>query len=188
MNKQPERTTATRNDFIDAFLELSNHKSIDKITVSELSKKAGYNRSTFYQYFTDTSHLLSYIEDDMLRYIKDTILQQIGKEHPTERFIALFTQISAEKRTLLKFLLDNNAGHHFPAKLKETLIPAFAMQMHLSLENEHAIFLLDFYLSGIIAVLSRWITSETPMLPNEYAIIMREIVEGMQKSDLFPML
>ena len=40
MNKQPERTTATRNDFIDAFLELSNHKSIDKITVSELSKKA----------------------------------------------------------------------------------------------------------------------------------------------------
>ena len=41
MNKQPERTAMTRQDFINAFLELSNYKSIDKITVAELAKKAG---------------------------------------------------------------------------------------------------------------------------------------------------
>ena len=188
MNKQPERTAMTRQDFINAFLELSNYKSIDKITVAELAKKAGYNRSTFYQYFTDINHLLSSIEHDMLLYIKETILHQIGKEHPIELFITLFTQVNDEKRDILKLLLDNSIGHPFPAKLKETLIPAFAIQMHLPPEDEHAIILLDFYLSGIIAVLSRWITSETPMPPEKYALIIRGIVEGIQKSELLPLL
>ena len=50
MKKQPERTALTRNVLIETFLEISEEKPIDKITVSELASKAGYNRSTFYEF------------------------------------------------------------------------------------------------------------------------------------------
>ena len=188
MKKQPQRTAMTRSILIDTSIELCEQKEIDKITVSELSCKAGYNRSTFYQYFDDTYHLLSCIEDDLLLYIKDTVVKQIGKERPEEFFINGFIRIHTEKGKVLKLLLRRNSSNQFPTKLKEALIPAFATQMHLDAADEQVIYILDFYLSGIISVLSRWVTAETPMPPEEYALLMRRIVEGMGKSGLFPVL
>ena len=63
MKKQPERTAATRSAFVDAFISISESRPIEKITIQEIADKAGYNRTTFYQYFEDTFHLLSYMED-----------------------------------------------------------------------------------------------------------------------------
>ena len=188
MNKQPERTAATRNTFIETFIELNQQKPVEKITISELAAKSGYNRSTFYQYFDDTYDLLACIEDDFIQYVKDTIVSQIGMKKTESHFIESFLHIYAEKRTLLKILLSGSNHNNFAAKLQETLIPAFAAQMNLSAGDEKAEFLLDFYLSGIIGVLSRWVLSENPMAPEEYGRLMRQIVEGMGKSELFPVL
>lgn len=187
MKKQPERTAMTRSVLIDAFLALSEQKPIDKITVSELSSKSGYNRSTFYQYFNDIYHMLSCIEDDILTYIKDTVISQIGKVHLEQFFIDGFIQINAEKRKVLKLLLGGS-NSNFPVKLKEALIPLFAAQMRLPANDKQTIYKLDFYLSGIISILSRWVAAEPPMTPEEYALLMRQIVEGMRKSELFPVL
>lgn len=187
MKKQPERTAMTRSILIDTFLELSKQKPVDKISVSEISNRSGYNRSTFYQYFNDTYHLLSSIEDDLLIYIKDTVVAQIGKVHLEQFFIDGFIRIYEDKRDIL-YLLLGRSNNNFPAKLKEALIPLFASQMDLPIDEEQTIYKLDFYLSGIISILSRWVTSDVPMPPEEYALLTREIVEGMRKSGLFPML
>lgn len=45
-------------------------KPIEKISIQEITNKAGYNRSTFYQYFSDIYELLTYVEDELLSYIK----------------------------------------------------------------------------------------------------------------------
>ena len=185
MKKQPQRTTKTRSTIINTFLELSNQKPIDKITVSEISSIANLNRSTFYQYFNDINHILEYIEDDLIFYIKDNVVNQIGKIRTEQLFIELFIKINIEKRNILKLLLSNQG---FSIKLKEILIPLFANQMNLSLEDPQTIYKLDFYLSGIISILSRWVTSNNPMPPEEYALLMKQIVEGMRKSELFPNL
>ncbi|MBQ8625170.1 MAG: TetR/AcrR family transcriptional regulator [Agathobacter sp.] len=48
MKKQPEITDATRQAFIDVFCEYYLERPIEKITVKEISEKAGYSRVTFY--------------------------------------------------------------------------------------------------------------------------------------------
>ena len=184
MKKQYERTALTRSTIINTFLELSRYKSADKITVSEISHKAGYNRSTFYQYFDDTHHLISCIEDDLMNYIKDTIVSRICKANPEQFFIDVFIKVYEEKRDILK-LLFRGTDNSFPAKLKEFLIPLFAQQLQMPQNEEQTVYKLDFYLSGIIAVISRWVSSETAMSPKEYALLMQQIVEGMRKSQLF---
>ncbi|MBQ7896731.1 MAG: TetR/AcrR family transcriptional regulator [Oscillospiraceae bacterium] len=187
MKKQPERTAMTRSILIDTFLKLSKEKPLDKITVSEICTKAGYNRSTFYQYFNDTNHLLSGIGDDLLLYIKDTVINQVGKAPPERYFIESFIYIHEEKRDILKLLLGDRANS-FSSKLKETMIPLFARQMQMPMDDEQTVYKLDFYLSGIISMLSRWVTSEPTMPPEQYALITRQIVEGMRNSGLFPAL
>ena len=79
MKKQPERTAATRSAFVDAFISISESRPIEKITIQEIADKAGYNRTTFYQYFEDTFHLLSYMEDYIISCIQESIVTRIGK-------------------------------------------------------------------------------------------------------------
>ena len=99
----------------------------------------------------------------------------------------MFIKINEEKGKILKLLFsDGNSNFH--RKLKEALIPLFATRMNLPANDKKTVYKLDFYLSGIISILSRWVTSETPMATEEYAVLMKQIVEGMRKSELFPVL
>lgn len=45
----------------DGFMELLNEKSINKITVKDISEKCGINRNTFYYHFCDIPDLLEVI-------------------------------------------------------------------------------------------------------------------------------
>lgn len=66
MHKSPKITDATRQAFLEAFCILCNKKPVGKITIKEITAKAGYNRCTFYQYFHDVYDLLAYIEDEVI--------------------------------------------------------------------------------------------------------------------------
>ena len=77
MNKQPEITAATRQRFVDVFCTLYATQPISRITVKELTTRAGYNRSTFYQYFKDVYDIQQYIEDQMMNDIRRDILSHL---------------------------------------------------------------------------------------------------------------
>ena len=58
------KPTTARTCIVEAFLQLCQTLPCDKITVSQLTKKAGYNRSTFYAYFNNTDDLLKQLETE----------------------------------------------------------------------------------------------------------------------------
>ena len=62
MKKRPHITEKTKIDLADAFWILSKEKDFEKITVSDVIKKAGYNRTTFYRYFENVSKIQEYAE------------------------------------------------------------------------------------------------------------------------------
>ncbi len=47
------QTEITRSNLMEGFWELYKKKPLAKITVKEITDKAGYNRGTFYTYFAD---------------------------------------------------------------------------------------------------------------------------------------
>ena len=188
MKKQPERTSETRSNFITAFFQLMKEKTIEKITISEISAIAGYNRSTFYEYFNDVYDLLTYVEDDLLVYINEMVITQIGKENTDDYFVEMFEKLYSEKAELLKILLANQNYIAFPYKLKQIMIPIFANKLEISPDNEESLFKLDFYLSGIISVFSRWLSSEIPMSAERFALLVKQIVDSVKRSNLFSSL
>lgn len=47
----------TKNNLIEAFWSIYKVKPLPKITVKEITDKAGYNRGTFYTYFSDINEI-----------------------------------------------------------------------------------------------------------------------------------
>lgn len=69
--KRMNKHASTHQSLIDAFWELYTQKRIDKITVREITAKAGCNRGTFYEYFLDVYDVLEQIENGLIPEIDE---------------------------------------------------------------------------------------------------------------------
>lgn len=66
---QDERYYVANEAILDAFLLVLKEKDMDKITVSDIIKKAGIVRSTFYNHFENIPALIAAIEDKTIQDI-----------------------------------------------------------------------------------------------------------------------
>jgi AcrR family transcriptional regulator len=136
MKKQPEITDKTRQTFKNVFCELYSQKPIEKISIQEIANKSGYNRSTFYQYFTDIYELLDYVEESVLKSINE---EMASRELSTHTFQdALQCLENTEEISVLKALLGDYGSVHFLERLKRE-IP------------------FEFYISTLISLFRLWI-------------------------------
>lgn len=85
----------------DSFKELSATRPLEKITIKEITDKAGVIRPTFYNHFQDKYELIEWIfVKDLLEPMKPLI--QAGMN--TEAMVLLFTNIEKEKAFYAKAL------------------------------------------------------------------------------------
>ena len=70
----------TKENLVEAFWTLYKDKPLEKITVKEITDKAGYNRGTFYSYFKDTYEMQKYVRDSLLPDEHRSEERRVGKE------------------------------------------------------------------------------------------------------------
>ncbi len=63
MNESDERFSTAEDAIFDAFFALLKEKDLEKITVADVSKKAGVVRSTFYNHYENVPALVEAAED-----------------------------------------------------------------------------------------------------------------------------
>ncbi|CAI3355701.1 TetR/AcrR family transcriptional regulator [Enterococcus cecorum] len=56
----------TKTIFGESLLALNKTKDLDKITISDILKKAGFSRQTFYNHFADKYELIQYVYKQMI--------------------------------------------------------------------------------------------------------------------------
>lgn len=155
--KQPEVTEATRRALIDAFCLIAKEKPIEKITIQEITRKAGYNRCTFYQYFKDVYDLLEYVEGVVISHVKDNFQQTITQDDFRQTFFDAFTRIQQEKAPYFNLLLSPANYSHFTEKLARDVMPVFMERFHIAKEHPFADYLVNIYFSTVISAISLWI-------------------------------
>ncbi len=179
MNKHAEITEQTRQKLIEAFWSIYLTKRIEKITVKEITNKAGYNRGTFYEYFQDVFEVLEVIEDLSLPTLDELPpLIEVNSNTPTilNSFLALYQ----EKYKYYNHLLGDNGDPAFQRKLKNSLKSSIILAM----KNKDKIdlfeidFMLEYILSGMIGILI-YINQQTPSLSEEKIIsIQNALMHG----------
>ena len=80
MNELDERYSTAEDAIFDAFFLLLKEKSIDKITVSDVVKKAGLVRSTFYNHYENIPALVDAAEEKTI----DNIFRLMESFHPKD--------------------------------------------------------------------------------------------------------
>ncbi|MDT0125340.1 TetR/AcrR family transcriptional regulator [Paenibacillus sp. RRE4] len=156
MHKQPEITDKTRQTFVNVFCDLYSRKPIEKITIQEIAKQSGYNRSTFYQYFTDIYDLLDCVEERILNSINE---EMAGREFSTHTFQdALQCLENAEDIAILKALLGDYGSVHFVERLKREIL---FERLIVDLPSDDALspYIIEFYISTLISMFRLWIRS-----------------------------
>ena len=159
MKKQPHITEQTKTCLRDAFWQLYSEKPIEKITIKEITELAGYNRGTFYLYYKDVYDILSQIEQDILDNIRLAVdvIQQKDPEDFTNN-LSIFVELMQTYSKYSTVLLGDNGDPLFTTQLKELiwpLIQRFFLPLK-ELNEYHMSLLSEFYLSGILAAVSKW--------------------------------
>lgn len=180
MKKKSELTAFTRKAFVDAFCALYKDKPIEKITIQEIANKAGYNRSTFYQYFKDTHDLLAYLEDILISQTRDNIIANGERGDISNIFTISFTNIKEDTSAYLQVLLVNSNSSKFIQRLSSALLPVFMEQLHIAETDIESVYVLDFYLSGISSIARRWLQNgQEPSIEELSALIQSILTDGI---------
>lgn len=179
MKKNSKAMTKTKEDFIDAFWGLYCEKRIEKITVKEITQKAGYNRSTFYEYFIDVYNVLEEIETSIIPNINELppIAMSTGDlGMPFDTFMELYEQNSK----YYSVLLGDKGDAAFASKLKNSIKPMLqeTLKDNVKVNEIELDFILEYILSAMIGIMSYWF-SQDKALPSEKLIsLMTEIMEN----------
>ena len=76
-----------------AFIELLTTKEVKEITVSDISKLAKVNRSTFYANYIDIYDLVDKIKDRLINEFFSIYIEEVKLEKHSYNFLKLFRHI-----------------------------------------------------------------------------------------------
>ncbi len=179
MNKQPKVTAQTKQNLTDAFWSLYCEKRIEKITVKDITRKAGYNRGTFYEYFTDIYDVLEQIEESLIPSLDElppiTILNQ-NMGMPFDMFVKFYEQNSK----YYSVLLGDNGDPSFASKLKNSIKPILkqAFSEKYDLNPIKFDFILEYVLSAMIGTMSYWFTQNKVLPLEDLITLINDLMEN----------
>ncbi len=173
MKKQPNQTAITKQNIINSFWKLYKVKSIEKITIKEIVSDAGYNRSTFYEYFVDIYDLLSQLEDSLIEYIKENISNSFSNE---EDIINQIANVYESRGEYISVLFNKNGNTDFSNKLKKAIRPVILQEFKIKKENPSTSLILEFAISAILSSISYWYSCGKVISAQEVVIMIRSML------------
>ena len=183
MNKRIDIIAQTKQNLIDAFWTLYREIRIEKITVKDITNRAGYNRGTFYEYFKDVYDVLEHIENSLIPSLNELPPISIGLEMrgmPMNVFFELYEK----NNNYYSVLLGDSGDPAFASKLKNSIKPMRMTEFTKdpNLNQEELDYILEYTLSAMIGIMSYWF-SQTNKLPHDklHALIMRLMEQGVVK-------
>ncbi len=175
--KRVEQSQRTRQNIITAFWLLAQKNGLYNVTISDLMKKAGYNRGTFYVYFFDMNDLLAQAEEDIIEELKskmqDTVkdLKVIDFDVLSNKMVDTFASYDDK----LYLLLGSNGDSKFIAKVRNEMAEMFSTVFDIKVNSETKDYIIIFITSAFVGVLTRWYESGKQMEYKELAKIIKAL-------------
>ena len=186
--KHEQMREFTRRALMDAFWGLYREKPIEKISVREVCDRAGYNRSTFYEYFTDAYSVLEVIEEELLNFASVKLTEELpttlARSFPQIRLDAdalrPLADLYTEKGEYLSVLLGEKGDPSFQYKYKRAAKdilfnmlsdPAKKFDISASIVSE-------FTASAIIGAFNCWYPHRDEYPAEKYAALLLSLLSG----------
>lgn len=171
MNKSESKYFNTALLMDEALLCLLEKKNFEYITIKEICKKAGVNRSTFYLHYDNINDLLAEsIEMINKRFMasfngQNEIIKDIDKATKedvnfiTPKYLIPYLQFVKENKKVFKTIHNNTklfgVEKTFGRMYKEIFEPALK-KYNIPKNDEQYIF--EFFTQGVLAIIMKWVS------------------------------
>ena len=194
MNRSESKYFNTATKMNKALVSLLEIKELEYITVSEICKVAGVNRSTFYLHYETIGDLLEettrYLLDDFRAYFpfenKDltTALQEEDEKELLfidERYLYPYLRYVMDHRWVFSAALSNMGTLGFERVFHRMYEQVFdPILEYFQYPKSHRPYVIHFYLNAITAVVNLWIKNSCRESIDEMIEVIRECVLGRE--------
>lgn len=174
MNKSESKYFNTAILFDEALIHILQDKDIEYITIKELCKKAGVNRSTFYLHYENINDLVeettNYINNKFLNYFNEGTIGIIDKikTAPLEellliekKYLTPYLTFVKENKKIFKAAFNNPNGMKASSRynhLKKYIIIPILERFNVSKKEQD--YLITFYINGTMSIIKEWLKNE----------------------------
>ena len=173
------RTLRTKKVLKQALLELLKKQDISKVTVKELSHQADIGRGTFYLHYTDPYDLLDHVMDELLAELSGPYDRIIAnwEEDGLLAYLENIWRHVYENKDAFKILMSPRSGTQLMERTRQYCLKGAMSMLHQSQPMDTAaIYNIVYIISGALAIFQRWLEEDTPIPPEELAILMRKLI------------
>ena len=180
--KHHEMRESTSRSIMDAFWSLYRDKPIEKITVKAICEKAGCNRSTFYEYYTDSYSVLEDIEEELLDYVRRKLTEELpaslANSFPEIRLdtetLAPLSNMYTEKGEYFNILTGEKGDPYFQYKYKQTVKELLTQMLDDPAKkfDLSASIVAEFTASALIGAFNCWYPHRGEYPAEKYALLL----------------
>ncbi|MBQ6092177.1 MAG: TetR family transcriptional regulator C-terminal domain-containing protein [Clostridia bacterium] len=159
--KNNQRTRISKMLLKNALLDLlAEKKSVEKISVRELSEKAELNRSTFYAHYGEPKDLLDETEDEVLAAAAEHLFK-IGKANDKNAadYMLSFLRYIKSNDKAFRILLVDAADSGFRTKFIRESTGRIVESFDITLQASEEQYIYSYILNGSSSVVIQWIRS-----------------------------
>lgn len=153
------------------FIDMLQTKELNEISVSDICKQAGLNRTTFYANYTDIYGLADSIRDKLENEVSEVYQEEINTGINSNDYLKLFKHIKANQlfyKTYFKLGYDNN--------YRIVTYDVNLAQEHF--QNRFIEYHIEFFKAGITKIIKMWIENGCQESPEDmFEIIKSEYRE-----------
>lgn len=168
-----KRKKLSREKIEQAFIELIQNKEITEINVTDLVKKAGVNRSTFYVNYVDIYDLADKIREKMYHDVLQLYDDEAIKGKHSYDYLKLFRHIKENQKyynTMFKLKFDFINYCDNPLDVNDAI-------RYLG-TDKYLEYHLEFFKAGVSAIIKKWLLNNCMESPEEMVEIIKSEYHG----------
>jgi len=178
--RENQRIMLTKQLLQNALLKLLKITPLHAISIRELCKEAGINRTTFYNHYGSQYDLLGDISQRFLNSIADRLESaDFSDRESVHQRVAMVLEYIAENRELSLLLMNNNIDPGFAERIFS--LPKISDLLEAALINcrdeRKRTATISFVIHGSYRLLQDWINQENRLPPAEQTEMMLDLAQ-----------
>ena len=175
---EDRRIRRTKRMLLQSLIQLMAKKKINQISVTELTKMADVNRSTFYLYYKDIFDMLFQIETKMFENFKNTLKKYMKTDATYEDALNFFIYIFEfvkKNADMFKILLGPDGDYSFMEKFKKAITQEYPPIGNLE-SHVRSFYVMPFIVSGSMGIIQQWLEEDMKVPPREMAAFTLKLI------------
>ncbi len=176
MDKKALASENTKKALKNSFLELCEKNGLSNVTVGAITKKAGYNRCTFYNYYTDIPEMLAEIENSVLFEISERVSAKEFQIANINMAFQEFLSFFEEYGNTIYVLLAKSGSSDFRKRFKESAFAIYRKALADKLDTEQIEYLITYVSSAGLGLIEHWYETGKKFSTDEFLRLLQSLI------------